>query len=422
MSVIEELQTKVDAYLDTQNEDIQNAFDNIETIKNQIETKVYLAKKLLDKELEIDNEEHEYQYLSKSNCDLQVDTNLKMFYKNKPFFFINKDLFNILALEDEENTFLSYLMIALNQKWDEINDENNFWFFIPGCEIQEDNLKDFFQFILLTNGYIFHQPIETSENQFINPYIKSILNCEKNFNQYQESAYILSEYNHTKDILLKYLLLYHIIENFMYRRPIAEMAATRFTIREFKILYENVKEGEQKTLKNLLDKIKNLQILPSTSIETYFQNNLTSFKGTLNASQISTLGTLLQKMGVQHINGLLYKNASQLIYLFRNSIIHNKETEFHITHTTLNENQELVDFFSKFLLPILENIIYFLIFQPRSLIDYPQNHILLYGDNYDSQRTIHETLPSTERDRTTVFHRFKSKYSECRKLVSSWWQ
>lgn len=381
MSVIEELQTKVDAYFDTQNEDIQNAFDNIETIKNKIETKVYLAKKLLDKELEIDNEEQEYQYLSKSNCDLQVNTNLKMFYKNKPFFFINKDSFNILELEDEENIFLSYLMIALNQKWDEINDENTFWFFIPDCEVQEDNLKDFFQFILLTNGYTFHQPIETSKNQFIEPNIKSILNCEKNLDQYQESAYILSEYNHTKDILLKYLLLYHIIENFMYRRPIAEMAATKFTIRKFKILYENVKESEQKTLKKLMDKIKDLYILPNTSIETYFQNNLETFKNILENSQTTTLNTLLQKIGIQHINGLSYDNASQLIYLFRNSIIHNKETEFHITHTTLNENQELVDFFSNFLLPTLENIIYFLIFQPDSLIDYPQNHILLYGEN-----------------------------------------
>lgn len=379
MSVIEELQTKVDAYLDTQNEDIQNAFDNIEAIKNQIETKVYLAKKLLDKELEIDNEEHKYQYLSKSNCDLQVNTNLKMFFRNKPFFFINKDLFNILALEDEENTFLSYLMIALNQKWNEINDENNFWFFIPDCEIQEDNLKDFFQFILLTNGYTFHQPIETSENQFIDPDIKSILNCGKNFDQYQESAYILSEYNYTKDILLKYLLLYHIIENFMYRRPIAKMAATRFTIRDFKSLYKKIDETEEQTLKALLKKIKTENITNADTLEQYFNNKLISYESSLTSQ--NTINQIFAKMTLQNINGLNYSNASKLIYYFRNSIIHNKETEFHITHMSLNSSADLVKFFESFLLPVLENTIYFLIFKEGSIIDYPKNHLLLYGED-----------------------------------------
>jgi len=378
MSVIEELQIKIDAYLDTQNEDIQNAFDTIEIIKNQIETKVYLAKKLLDKELEIDNEEYEYKYLSKSNCDLQVDTNSKMFYKNKPFFFIDKNSFDILAFEDEENIFLTHLIVALNQKWDEINDSDDFWFFIPNCVIQEDNLKDFFQFILLTNGYAFHQPIETSENQFIVPSIKSILDCTKNFNQYQESAYILSEYNYTKDILLKYLLLYHIIENFMYRKPIAEMANSKLTIRDFKSLYKKVNDSEEKTLKELLNKIKNENIIPTTSIENYFIDNLETYKSSVtNATDINYI---LNSMGLPNIEGINYSNAPKLVYFFRNSIIHNKETEFHITHTALNNTNDLVKFFEEFLLPTLENIIYYLIFKSNSIIDYPKNHLLLYGD------------------------------------------
>lgn len=382
MSVIEELQTKIDTYLDTQDEDIQNAFDNIETIKYQIEAKVYFAKKLLDKELEIDDEDCEYKYLSKPNCDLQVDTNSKIFYKNKPFFFINKNLFNILAFEDEENIFLTHLMIALNQKWDEINDGDDFWFFIPDCVIQEDNLKDFFQFILLTNGYTFHQPIETSENQFIDTSIKSILDCTKNFNQYQESAYILSEYNYTKDILLKYLLLYHIIENFMYRRPIAEMANSQLTIRDFKNLYKKVNDSEEQTLKELLKKIRHEHIINTTSIEDYFANNLQECKESLTST--TNINNIFTSMGLPHIEGINYNNASKLIYIFRNSIIHNKETEFHITHTTLNSFNDLVKFFEDFLLPTLENIIYYLIFKNGSIIDYPKNHLLLYGEDCET--------------------------------------
>lgn len=382
MSAIEELQVKIDAYLDTQNEEIQNAFDAIETIKDQIETKVYLAKKLLDTELEIDDEAYEYKYLSKSNCELQVDANLKMFYKDKPFFFINKNSFDISAFEDEENIFLTHLIVALNQKWDEINDGDNFWFFIPHCVVQEDNLKDFFQFILLANGHTFHQPIKTSENQFIDPAIKSILDCTKNFNQYQESAYILSEYNYTKDILLKYLLLYHIIENFMYRRPIAEMANSKLTIRDFKNLYKKVNDSEEQTLKELFKKIKDEHIINTTSIEDYFANNLRIYKESLTST--TNINNVFTSMGLQHIEGINYTNASKLVYIFRNSIIHNKETEFHITHTTLNSFNDLVKFFEEFLLPTLENIIYYLIFKNNSIIDYPKNHLLLYGEHCET--------------------------------------
>jgi len=382
MSAIEELQTKIDTYLDTQNEDIQNAFDAIETIKDQIETKVYLAKKLLDIELEIDDEEYKYKYFSKSNCELQVDSNLKMFYRDKPFFFINKNSFDISAFKDEENIFLTHFTVALNQKWDEINDDDNFWFFIPNCEVHEDNLKDFFQFILLTNGYTFHKPIKTSENQFINPSIKSILDCTKNFNQYQESAYILSEYNYTKDILLKYLLLYHIIENFMYRRPIAEMANSQLTIRDFKNLYKKVNDSEEQTLKELLKKIKHEHIINTTSIEDYFANNLRIYKESL--TNTTNINSVFTSMGLQHIEGINYHNASKLIYIFRNSIIHNKETEFHITHTTLNSFNDLVKFFEEFLLPTLENIIYYLIFENNSIIDYPKNYLLLYGEHCET--------------------------------------
>jgi len=382
MSVIEELQEKIDTYLDAQNEDVQNAFDDIETIREQIETKVYFAKKLLDKALEIDVEDCEYKYLSKENCDLQIDTNSRMFYKDKPFFFIDKNLFDINAFEDEENIFLAHLIFALNQQWDEINDGNDFWFLIPNCEVQEDNLKDFFQFVLLTNGYTFHRPIETNKNQFINPAIKSILDCTKNFNQYQESAYILSEYNHTKDILLKYLLIYHIIENFMYRRPIAEMANSKLTIREFKILYKKVNDSEEQTLKELLKKIKDNHIINTTTISEYFANNLETFKSSL--TNITSINNLFTSMGLQHIDGISYTNASKLIYIFRNSIIHNKETEFHITHTILNNNNALVKFFEEFLLPTLENIIYYLIFKNSSIVDYPKNHLLLYGEHCET--------------------------------------
>jgi len=393
MNVIEELQSKIDDYIDMQSPAIQDNFlEDIERIKND-HFHVYISQKLINSGIEVDDKSVVYQFLSKENCTLAFDTNKKLSYKNNlPFFFIQKyefDLDNCYRGENGEidSTFLEFLLFALNQKWDEIDNDDNFWFFIPNCEVQEDTLKDFFQFILLVNGYTFHQPIETTENQFIDSNIKSILDCTKNFNQYQESAYILSEYNHTKDILLKYLLLYHIIENFMYRRPIAEMANTKFTIRDFKRLYKTIDKDEIGTLLVFFKKILNEELFVGMTIESYVNNKLDDLRnlGLLDIKDfISILAFDFSNLSYSAGNNNQCKDFRRFMYQLRNSIVHNKETEFHVTHSTFQEFPELRKLFEIFLLPTLENIIYYLIFKNNSIIDYPKNHLLLYGEHCET--------------------------------------
>ncbi len=381
MSVIDELNEKIVNYIENQDEEIQNSFDDIESIKDKIDFKVYLAQKIIDKNIEIEDEAIVFNYISKVECTLDINTNIKLIYKNNPFLIVDINHFNLESFDDgENNKYYSSLLLSLNQNWDNLNHDNKLWFFIPHCEVDEKNLESFVKFILLINGETFHNPIEVIKNQFLEDDVKNILECNtKSFNQYQESAYILSEYNHTKDILLKYLLLYHIIENFMYKRPIAEMANTKFTIRDFKNLYKKVNETELETLKILLKKIKTKNITTTQNIEQYIDSAIINYRNSLvNLNEINQIFT---NITLQNINGLNYSNFAKLIYFFRNSIIHNKETEFHITHTILNNSPDLVKFFEKFLLPILENIIYFLIFKEDSIIDYPKNHLLLYGED-----------------------------------------
>lgn len=383
MSVIDDLNEKIGNYLENQTEWIQNSFDDIENIKGEIEFKVYLAQKLISRDIEVDDDTVVFNYISKENYELSIDVNVKLLYKNNPFLIVDTNSFNLESFDDDNQIYYSSLLLALNQNWDNLNHDNQLWFFIPHCEVDEKGLDVFVHFILLINGKIFHNPIETETNQFLIDDVKNILECNtKSFNQYQESAYILSEYNNTRDILLKYLLLYHIIENFMYRRPIAEMVNPKLTIRDFKSLYKKVNETEEQTLKALLTKIKIENIPNLSTLENYFDNNFISYKQSLaNQHEINQIFT---KMTLPNLNGVSYNNVSKVIYYFRNSIIHNKETEFHITHTILNSSSDLVEFFTSFLLPTLENIIYFLIFKENSIIDYPKNHILLYGESCEN--------------------------------------
>ena len=379
MNVIEDLTNKINEYFEKQSNEIQNCFDDIESIKEKIDFKVYLAQKILSKDITIENEVITYNYISKEKYDLFFNANTKLLYKNNPFFIIDINNFNLESFEDGENKYYSSLLLALNNNWNNINNDKELWFFIPYCQVDQKKIDSFVQFVLLINGETFHNPIEVTNNQFLENDVKNILKySSKSFNQYQEIAYILSEYNHTKDILLKYLLLYNIIENFMYRKPIAEMTKNKFTIRDFKNLYKKVSLTEEKTLKELLKKIKNQNITTTLKLETYFDNNLNKYRELVDDK--NEINKILKKMTLKELNELSFDNASKLIYYFRNSIIHNKETEFHITHTTLNSSSDFIKFFKDFLLPVLENIIYFLIFKENSIIDYSQNHLLLYEE------------------------------------------
>ena len=72
MTVIEEIEEKVGNYLETQPSIIQNNFDNIESTKEQIEFKVYLVKKILNTEFQIEDETIIFHYISKEECNFII--------------------------------------------------------------------------------------------------------------------------------------------------------------------------------------------------------------------------------------------------------------------------------------------------------------------------------------------------------------
>jgi hypothetical protein len=62
------------------------------------------------------------------------------------------------------------------------------------------------------------------------------------------------------------------------------------------------------------------------------------------------------------------QNFSSLVYSARNHIVHNQETEFHLTHTTLDVTSTLL--LEDFLIPSLEEICFFLTIKPNSYVWY----------------------------------------------------
>ncbi|MCR1816394.1 hypothetical protein [Aliarcobacter butzleri] len=309
-------------------------------------------------------------------------------------------------IKEESNVMLLIIMNSICKNYDKINnnDYDRFIFF-PDCsntKISEylenkNQLISYLKLCILCEGKSFHKHF-TYDNTItqIAPSCNTIID----FTQYNEILYILSEYNNSKnDILNKYFLLYTIIENFMYRKPISEIIRSTddFSIRDFKRFYYAIDSNESKKLGALFSEIMDICFDSSGTIFlNKIINDFIQFKRTDTSNKLIDI---LFKIGVYNSNNQISydiilnpqnhhkaikgneKEAgffSRIVYQLRNSIIHNTATEFHITHYELSRNPIIVSFLKEVMIPNLEKIILTLITQNSQLISYQSNHFLLY--------------------------------------------
>lgn len=209
----------------------------------------------------------------------------------------------------------------------------------------------------------------------------------KNYQQFSDSIGIISEYNYQKDILDKYLRIYQVFENFMYKSPLVKLerdsSGEVFSIRDFKRMYDRVNDSELNMLKKLFN---NILILEHTPGQTFNVKILNKWTGLIPTSFVDAVKVnfLIDVLNIKTGNGpFLFSNITaatlphflaKLVYAFRNSMVHNRETEFHLTHQTLLNhpvigNAALI-ILENFLLPILEDIVFYLIINENTIVWY----------------------------------------------------
>ncbi len=291
--------------------------------------------------------------------------------QNNPIFLIKR--FEDIKILNKETVL--YFAKALLDNWVDVNYSNDMSIYIPNCPaIQEEGIVSYLKLLIVSEGEKFHEHIESNE-YFLDSRLKENIVCPvKNYSQYSDILNVLSEYNHSKDILQKYLLLYTIIENFMYRKPIATLVndGAGFTIRRFKELYKNVQKNELDTLIKLYKDIQTENVFTAIKIEDYIKQEYQSYTTT----HTNIEANFLEKIPFKTDN--IKQDFPRLIYGLRNAIVHNKETEFHLNHIQLNKITDGQSFFNEFMLPVLENIIYYLLIKPSSILDYESESIELF--------------------------------------------
>jgi hypothetical protein len=167
------------------------------------------------------------------------------------------------------------------------------------------------------------------------------------YQQYFELFDIINEVNHSTEIITRFLKVYHMLEYLVYR-------------------VELVKVEEKARLNRTF--IREIHGLAGKGSDGYF--NL----GVLSPDQVTFLKN---KIGLDPYTPTDKEKVCRLIYILRNSIVHNKESEFHMTTTNPDEYIDMIPLLN-ILIEKLERLIIDKIAADVPSISYQNRVIELY--------------------------------------------
>lgn len=239
---------------------------------------------------------------------------------------------------------------------------------------------------LISEGSFIHKAKEY-KNKPNNNYRSKLIFGNK-YQQFNDIIHIFSEYNNLKDIFDKYLRLYQIFENFMGRYPIVSLENLNgriFSIRDFKVLYSKVEKSEREALSALFAEIYKIKDHNGKDYRLSLSHRWKVI-ASISGFQKTEIDTFLKKLKLtQDYDRVKKYNVIEignffisLIYNLRNSIVHNKETEFHLTHKDLDNTTYIL--IADFVIPVLEDFIFKLISEYNPVIWYKNQKMILYDD------------------------------------------
>jgi len=245
-------------------------------------------------------------------------------------------------------------------------------------------ILSFVKFQMIMEGMFTHQPYEIIHNPATTN--RKRIKIGNGYHQFADTLMILSEYNYQKDLLDKYLRLYHVLENSMYRTQIVkverESTGSVFSIREFQRLYKKISKGEEDVLNGLFkDAFElNYTVGPAVKLKSFIMSLLTTVKTGMTQLVVNAMFTRLNlNIDINTINnGNLLSFYTSVVYKFRNSMVHNRETEFHLMHETLSP--EIKQFIEEFLIPTMEETVILLTVEHNPIVWYTNPHINVYQE------------------------------------------
>lgn len=266
--------------------------------------------------------------------------------------------------------------------------EDNFIVVAPS-QIDISRLRSFFYFSFVLSGgcLIDSKVVKHSMSSTFND-LEPYYDFSVDYKQFYETIGILEDSNSEEFVLDRFLKIYQVIENFTYRSSLSELVnrrtgGDRFTIRKFRSLYKQIDVNESKALVKFIDKIVRDSYQPLASRTSSLKSKLKNEVNALGLRKLDNICIFLGNDFAKDHTSLLKKFDSSegiafVVYFLRNSIVHNKETEVHISNSTIqnvcNEIYEFVEVISNFLFYCIQ----FIFRYKNDLVKYSDDSITLY--------------------------------------------
>lgn len=315
---------------------------------------------------------------------------------NSPIIFINK--YNFFKLKDffiSQSVNFNYSEIEFIVKcFNNLELDNDVSYIIYDentitRKLNESIASSLFSYMNLhkiSRGDIIHKSIECSHKTIFPGNIENFV-IDRYYQQFDEIITIFSEYNESKNYLDKFFKLYSILENLMIRNQICSLLSSGLNIRKFKILYKNTIDNELKTLQTLFqsafDQKHTINPIYNKNSD-YIKDLLKQYESTFwkpSTNEKACFDNFFTKIEVEPIKSVidskeLCQRYSKVVYAIRNSIVHNKETEYHIT--SANENEFIQSKIAEFFMISIEILILSLITKKNTNVWYERKTLELF--------------------------------------------
>ncbi len=249
----------------------------------------------------------------------------------------------------------------------------------------EEKRQVYLKYQLLLHGAVLTRPFASPQYNSVAG-IPASLAIITDFRQFKEPFDILSEVNSRSTVLDTYLSSYHVLENYMIRTQIVAVerrtAGTLFGVRQFKSLGNAVSSAEIKHLTHLFTCSWNKTI--GGQRLDHFTDACTTALWAKAAFDAAEFDSLLDRLEVKAAGAPLGSPATfrqhvpKLLYAARSAIVHNKETEYHISNRELRTPTILITL-TDLCIPVMQRLGFGL---PSIVADnpisYSQQHLSLY--------------------------------------------
>ena len=196
-----------------------------------------------------------------------------------------------------------------------------------------------------------------------------ILDGTKNYEQFFDLYDVINELNQSPDILNRYLHLYHILEYMIYRVYLVDLVnrigSSKFFVREFIISAESMKKTEKASF------LKNFKEIFTSDLVATITPGL-NFVVSAHVTSFLTSKNIVKSFDTTNI-----AKVAELIYGLRCCIVHNKESEYHLTISNHEDYSIIVPLIRK-LLEIFELLVIKKISVNHTTVNYPQESVNLY--------------------------------------------